>query len=589
MKKRVLYGSANYKDLVQKNGYFVDKTPYIEKLEMIENPVFLRPRRFGKSLLCSMLRYYYDLNYANRFDELFGQTWIGQHPTAQKNRFIVVSLDFSSIEIGHTIKEIEQNFKQYCNGILAFLRHEYALNEMPEIIMNGAVSTNLAILLHYIRAYQLPQMYIIIDEYDNFANQLITANKDNLYHELTTDSSFLKTFFKTIKEGRKTGAVNNTFMTGVLPLTIDDMASGYNIASFITLDAEFETMSGFTQAEVDKLLDEVYHDYEIEPTTRLIVKAIIKNHYNGYHFVSPEGEPLYNSCLLMYFLQHLCRHKTIPKRLIDPNLKTEISMVRRLTASNPQNTAEFVDQLTLHNQIGYDEVLMVEKFNLFQFFDKAFFPVSFFYLGMLTLQDDFYLKLPNLNTRQIFAEYFNEIHQINVSSRYTEMMQRFVNNPNLEQLFAGYWKHYVSQLPEAIFQQVNENFYRTTFFELCSRYLSNWFTWHVERSYPQGKSDLEFVGKYHEKFAGLRWVIEFKYYSNTKFKTFDTTLKEFELQDEDTQQIAGYVEGLRDEYPEAKISQFVIYCIGNQGFRVFEIKRSPKLLHLKKDKSCADS
>jgi len=150
-------------------------------------------------------------------------------------------------------------------------------------------------------------------------------------------------------------------------------------------------------------------------------------------------------------------------------------------------------------------------------------------------------------------------------------MQGFVNEPNLELLFGGYWEQYVSQLPEAIFQQVNENFYRTTFFELCSRYLSRWFTWHVERSYPQGKSDLEFVGKYHEKFAGLRWVIEFKYYSNTAFKKFKTSIGEFQLQKEDTDQIRGYVEGLKEEYPEARISQFVIYCFGNQGFRVFSV------------------
>ena len=204
-----------------------------------------------------------------------------------------------------------------------------------------------------------------------------------------------------------------------------------------------------------------------------------------------------------------------------------------------------------------------------QFFDEGYFPISFFYLGMLTKQDDFYLRLPNLNMRQIFVEYFNELHRIDVSTRYAEIMQSFVNEPNLERLFAGYWEQYVSQLPEAIFQQVNENFYRTTFFELCSRYLSRWFTWNVERSYPQGKSDLEFVGKYHEKFAGLRWVIEFKYYSNVEFKKFKTSIAEFQLHAEDIQQIAGYVEGLREEYSEAQISQFVIYCFGNQGFRVF--------------------
>ncbi|HIE00983.1 MAG TPA: AAA family ATPase [Thiotrichaceae bacterium] len=573
MKKQILYGSADYEEIVLENGYFVDKTHYIEKLERVKNPVFLRPRRFGKSFLCSMLQYYYDLNYANRFIELFGQTWIGQHPTPNRNRFLILSLDFSSIEMGNSIKEIEQNFKQYCNSILSFLRHEYAsvLEGMPEILMDGAVSTNLAKLLHYIRAYRLPPMYVIIDEYDNFANQLITAHKESLYHELTEDNSFLKTFFKTLKEGRKRGSIANVFITGVLPITIDDLASGYNIANFITLRPKFEQMLGFTQTEVEKLLDEIYHDYEIDPNTRQEVLAIIKNHYDGYHFVTTKGEALYNSTLLMYFLEQLVEEKTLPTQLLDMNLKTDLSWVRCLTASNPSLTEEFVDQLTLHNQIGYDNQLMTHKFNLFQFFQKGFFPVSFFYLGMLTKQEPLYLKLPNLNMQQIFVEYFNEIHHIDVSSRYTEIMQRFINEPKLEQLFAGYWEQYVSQLPEVIFQQVNENFYRTTFYELCSRYLSDWFIWHVERSYPQGKSDLEFVGKYNEQFAGLRWVIEFKYYSNTKLKELKTSIDKFELLKADTEQINGYVEGLKKEYPEAKISKFVIYCFGNQGFRVFEV------------------
>lgn len=246
--------------------------------------------------------------------------------------------------------------------------------------------------------------------------------------------------------------------------------------------------------------------------------------------------------------------------------------MRRLTASNPQKTQAFVNQLTLHNKIRYDDRFIVEKFTMYQFFEESYFPISFFYLGMLTRLDHFYLRLPNLNIRQIFVEYFNELYHIDVSTRYAEIMQAFVNQPDLEALFDGYWREYISQLPEAIFQQVNENFYRTTFYELCSRFLSSWFTWNVERSYPQGKSDLEFVGKFHEQFAGLRWVIEFKYFSNAEFKRrFNLPLEAFTLQAEDTEQIAGYVEGLQAEYPQANIRQFVIYCIGNQGFRVFEV------------------
>lgn len=328
-------------------------------------------------------------------------------------------------------------------------------------------------------------------------------------------------------------------------------------------------MLGFTQREVDHLLDEIYEDYQIHPATRLGVNAIIKNHYNGYHFVSTEGEALYNSTILLYFLNWFTQYQTIPKRMTDLNLKTDISWVRRLTASDPNLTAEFVDQLTLHNEIAFDDSFLIEKFNMYQFFEKGYFPISFFYLGMLTKKNDFYLQLPNLNMRQIFVEYFNEIHHIDVSTRYAEIMQTFINQPNLGDLFAGYWREYVSQLPEAIFMKVNENFYRTTFYELCRRYLSRWFTWNVERSYPSGKSDLEFVGKYHEKFAGLRWVIEFKYISNSDFKKMKTTIDKFNVREEDLRQIEGYVEGLKEEYREAQITQFVIYCFGNQGFRVF--------------------
>ncbi len=574
MKKRVLYSLANYAEIVRKNGYFVDKTKYLEKLECVENPVFLRPRRFGKSLLCSILRYYYDLNCKVQFDDLFGHTWIGQNPTGRQNSFIILPLNFSVIELGSSIEKIEHSFKNHCNTRIFLLREAYPelLKDMPEICVQDPVADNLSKLLDYVYIKGLPPVYVIVDEYDNFANQLIVANKDQFYHQLTADDSFFKTFFKTLKQGRETNAIHNVFITGVLPITIDDMASGFNVASFITLNPDFENMLGFTQAEMESLLDAVYQDNGIDTGNRSEVLSIIKNQYNGYHLATINGESLYNSTLVMYFLNWFQSHHTIPKRLTDLNLKTDISWVRRLTASNPELTEEFVNRLTLHNTIRYDDVMLEEKFNMYQFFEKGFFPISFFYLGMLTLKDHYYLQLPNLNMRKIFVEYFNEIHHIDVSTRHTEYMQAFSDKPELEPLFAGYWREYVSQLPEAIFQQVNENFYRTTFYELCSRYLSPWFSWHVERSYPQGRSDLEFVGKYNEIYAGLRWVIEFKYFSNTEFKKFKTTIDDFQLREEDTRQIAGYVEGLKDEYPEANISQFVIYCFGNQGFKVFAVQ-----------------
>lgn len=168
------------------------------------------------------------------------------------------------------------------------------------------------------------------------------------------------------------------FITGVLPIAIDDMASGFNVAKFISLDPKFEHMLGFTQKEADQLLDAVYRDYDIDPATRQDVGAVMKNQYNGYHLVRAQGETLYNSTLVMYFLDWLQEYKTIPERLTDLNLKTDLHWVKRLTASNPQLTEEFIDRLTIHSTIPYDKVMLEEKFNMHQFFDKGFFPISFF-------------------------------------------------------------------------------------------------------------------------------------------------------------------------------------------------------------------
>ena len=572
-KKRILYGNANYKEIVQKNGCFVDKTHYIEALELVDDPVFLRPRRFGKSLWCSILEYYYDIYQKDNFEDLFGQTYIGKNPTPFNNSFFVLHLDFSTIEPKDSISDIENNFNRKCNSkmkaMTGRLRQWFGCSF--EIDKHASAALNLEEILNVIWEKDLPKLYVIIDEYDNFANQLVISDTVALYDELTGDKSFFKPFFKTLKKGRKDGSIANVFITGVLPITLDDLASGYNIADFLTLDPDFECMLGFTQSEVDQLLNDIYHDYDIDLRSRKEVGAVIKAHYNGYHFVDPSGESLYNSTILMFFLKWFLQKKEIPENLTDLNLRTDLSWVKRITGKNPEKTKEVIQNLNIGNLLSYDKKTLISKFNMSQFFDKSFFPISFFYLGMLTRHDDFSLKLPNLNMQQIFVEYFNEIQNIDVSTLYQDMMQRFVNHPDLPRLFTDYWQLYISQLPEAIFSKVNENFYRTTFFELCSRHLSKWFTWDMERSYPQGRTDLEFVGKYNEKYAGFRIVIEFKYFSNKKVKELKILMDQFQLREKDATQLKQYSVNIKKEWPDATIEQYLIYCFVNKGFRVFKL------------------
>jgi hypothetical protein len=499
---------------------------------------------------------------------------------------MVLSLDFSVVNPADGIKDIMYRFNKHCNISLQSVARRYRkyFEEPMEIDLNEDASINLKTILAMINDYDLPRLYVIIDEYDNFANQLITSHQDGLYRELTADNSFLKNFFKTLKNGAKDGTISRTFITGVLPITIDDLASAYNIAEFITLEKKFETMMGFTQQETVTLLDEIYRDHEIDPTTRQLIMEVITANYNGYRIVSPDGEGLFNSTILMYFLKKFIDRRKIPEYLIDVNLKTDISWVRRLTASNPANTGELVNQLLIENRLSYNKLALLESFNMSQFFEKSFYPVSFYYLGMLTKRDERYMCLPNLNMRSIFVDYFNEIYKIDVSTKYAEMMAGFVDCPDIPKLFTGYWELYISQLPEAIFQQVNENFYRTTFFELCRQHLSDYFTWALEKSYSSGRTGLEFIGKYHTKFAGLRYLLEFKYYSNARWHKLSRTLpgpaagkkssgkiSQFQAPEKDIEQLKAYEAQWKKEHPQAGNKSFLVYCFGNKGFRVFPL------------------
>ncbi|MCP4150472.1 MAG: AAA family ATPase, partial [bacterium] len=441
-KKQIIYGEANYKNLILENGYYVDKTEYIRLMERYKNPVFLRPRRFGKSLWCTTLEYYYDIHEAHQFEKLFGHTAIGKNPTPLHNRFMVLHLDFSIVDPSGGIEEIKGRFNNQCNMILqgVLWRYKKYFGDVGEIDRDKDIAINLEEILVKIKAFDLPQLYVIIDEYDNFANQLITAHKDTLYRELTADDSFLKNFFKTLKSGTKNGTISKIFITGVLPITIDDLSSGYNIANFLTLEREFENMMGFSLTETENLLDEIYTEHQIDPATRPLIMETITANYNGYRIIDTKGEGLFNSTILMYFLEKFIKYREIPKYLIDVNLKTDISWVRRLTASNPKNTKELVNQLLINNQLSYNEIALSEKFSMSQFFDKDFYPISFYYLGMLTKWDDQYMCLPNLNMRSIFVDYFNDIYKIDVSTKYAEWMAGVIKTPDFPNLFAGYWE-----------------------------------------------------------------------------------------------------------------------------------------------------
>ena len=574
MKKRfrIPYAVANFEQLRRDNYYFVDKTEYIEKLEAYSAPVFLRPRRFGKTLLCSVLECYYDVNRADKFAALFGNTYIGKNPTEEKNSCMVLRFNFSEVSTGKTIEIIEDSFNNICKSELQGFSISYK-NYLQDIDFNKKkISDILKAILLQVENNNLPPLYIIVDEYDNFTNQLIQSHNDGLYNSITNPDgdSFLKSFFKVIKAGLESNAVRRCYITGVLPITIDDLTSGFNVAEIITLEESFTSMLGFTQSEMEIYLDAVFEEYEIDREHFEVIKTILKKYYNGYKF-SPDAETLYNSTILSFFLKKFVMNGgKIPEDFIDDNIRTDINWVKRLAGSS-ENARDMIDTLIYNREIRYDSVMVKSKFNMKQFFEPSSFPVSLLYLGMLTFYDRYTMTFPNQTLETIFASYYNEINNINmIADKYADSFRDFSNDLSLEKLFANYWKEYVGQIPAQAFDKANENFFRTTFYELCLRYLSYDFVLNIESNYPSGRSDLEFLGKYHTKYKNLKWVVEFKHFSKENAKKegiYDLT----EAREQEISQVSAYGNDILKDFPDYDISLFVIYTISHETFRVFKV------------------
>ncbi|MDR0988206.1 MAG: AAA family ATPase, partial [Prevotellaceae bacterium] len=319
------YAVADFAELRERGYYYVDKTQYISKLEGYKAPVFLRPRRFGKSLLVSTLAYYYDINEADRFETLFGGTYVGSNPTPEHNQYMVMRFDFSTMVMADAMEKLEINFnnslcprmKGFVTGSARYPRFFEGFGFRSEETATGMLED----ILGWVKDHNLPPLYILIDEYDNFTNQLLTTYQDPLYERLTTGDSFLRTFFKAIKAGIGEGTIRTCFCTGVLPVTIDDLTSGYNIANILTLKPDFLEMLGFNHEEAARYLRYVIDKYGTDKGAFDEIWTLIVNNYDGYRFL-PDARPLFNSTILTYFFQNYAElHGGIPRELIDENLR----------------------------------------------------------------------------------------------------------------------------------------------------------------------------------------------------------------------------------------------------------------------------
>ena len=563
------YAVANYADLRDRGFYYVDKTDYIPRLEAYKAPVFLRPRRFGKSLLVSTLAHYYDRTLAHRFEDLFGGTYIGSHPTPEHNRYMIIRYDFSAMVMADNMERLEQNFNILNRGpVEIMVTHNRDLFGDFQFSTRENAAQMLKEALAYARAHDLPPVYILIDEYDNFTNQLLTSYNDPLYEKVTTADSFLRTFFKVIKKGIGEGSIRTCFCTGVLPVTMDDLTSGYNIAEILTLESDFINMLGFTHAEADAYLRYVLDKYTGSQERYDEIWQLIVNNYDGYRF-SPKGEKLFNATILTYFLKKFAVNKgEVPEEMIDENLRTDIGWLRRLTLSL-ENSKAMLDALVIDNGLYYNVADLSSKFNKQKFFDKNFYPVSLFYLGMTTLQNNFRMALPNLTMRSIYMDYYNVLNRIDGgANRYVPTYERFVDERDFESLVRNYFEQYLGQFPAQVFDKINENFIRCSFFELVSRYLSSCYTFAIEQNNSEGRADFEMTGIPGTDYYTDDRLVEFKYY---KAKEAEKMLASDAPLPEHVEQVHRYAEDTLRHFPNYKVRTYVVYICANRGWKCWEV------------------
>lgn len=413
--KRIPYGVSDFVDIIKRNQYYVDKTMYIPKLEEeADSLFFIRPRRFGKSLLLSMMCAYYDINQSDRFEELFGKLWIGSHPTPYRGKFQVLFLDFS--KIGGDIKDLKENFNNYCNIRLDNFIERYKRAYRPEIvekIKNAPTAVDKLNMIDTEAKDANMQLYLIIDEYDNFTNVVLNEHGEKVYWALTHAKGFYREIFKVFK-----GMFTRIFMTGVSPVTLDDLTSGFNIGWHISTKPAFNQMLGFSTEDVREMFEYFKSAGKVRPDCDVeSVIAEMKPWYDNYCFSKnalQTQSKVFNCDMVLYYLRNYAETGEAPEEMIDPNTKTDYNKMKKLLQ---------LDKLDGNRKGVILEI--AEKGKIISNLETTFpaetltnpnmFVSLLFYYGMLTIKGTrgsrLILGIPNNNVRKQYYEYLLEQYE----------------------------------------------------------------------------------------------------------------------------------------------------------------------------------
>ena len=558
--KKLPYGISNYEELIEDGYYYVDKTMYIEKLENLAEKriLFLRPRKFGKTLFTSTLENYYDLKKVDKFERLYGQTYIGKNSTKLKNSYHILKFNFSGIDTENEDTTIKGFKKEVASSIKLFVE-KYGLDFY---INTDDEAEN--ILDNLIKAFTIQKteekIYVIIDEYDHFANELLGFNT-NQFKSLVSKNGKVRKWYEILKKGTES-VIDRIFITGVAPITLDSLTSGFNISSDKTQDREFNAMMGFTEQELRELMKA--QNIEEEKQEELI--PVMRENYDGYRFSLHGKEKIYNSNMCLYFLNNYVRFHEVPEQIIDVNIASDYTKLGKMLDLCQGEEREKVIEKTVSGEGIVSEIR--QKFNPAMEFTETDLVSMLYYLGYLTIEDEEVgypkLNIPNKVMKEIYSEYFLEILKrninIDISENYTEIAREIALEGKIDKIVEMLGK-YLKNLSNRDYQRFDEKYVKLIFFCIAMnlKIFRLKSEMEVQRKYP----DILLIPK--ERNKGYKGVmIEFKYLKK------EEAGKLKEKQEEARKQIEEY--GEFEEIKELEnINKYTVVAVNDEIY-VEEVK-----------------
>ncbi len=533
---KIPYGNADFADIRRRGSFYVDKTPFLPELESDEfgykNLIFLRPRRFGKSLLVGMLENYYDISLGVHFDELFRGLWVHDNPTPEKSKYVVLRLDFSKVSVDGGEASLKASFVNSIKTSLMtmVMRYRQRLPEIEELFDRVKSETEPSSVLNIFLGFFAgtpDKLYVLIDEYDTFATALLAMEAKDVYSKVTDKAGFVRSFYRTLKEGSQSGAIARVFITGVTPILLDDLVTGFNVVTNISTHPQFNALAGFTRADVERAVDELLTSrpdlVKIEGVgDRVKLIDVLESHYDGYRFTEDAPDRIFNSNLVVYFLRELSVRARYPRTMLDPNGRTDYQKLHSLwAAAGPQaeERREALEQILAEGHVWSD---LVEQFGTRRTSTKSEFISLMYYTGMLTLSteppdlNDYLFEVPNRVIRELGFEHYTNLIQdldgINLMDRPVgAALRKMAQLGDIAPFLEVFRKNVLDVVSIKDLRQYNEKSMKM----LLMGAIVTSEVFHVlsEREFAHGFNDLFLSPSTQLAHAKYAWMLELKYLS----------------------------------------------------------------------------